>query len=162
MAGEVVTFSASATGTLPITFTWDFDDGSYATGELVTHAFTTQGTYTVTMTAHNSCDSFTLELVVSVEAVCNPPANLVVGFSQYPPWVGELVTLTANATGTLPISYTWGFDDGSTIIGQEVTHVFATEGMHVVDLTIQNHCDLIEVEVDVPVIRRYLLPVVNR
>jgi subtilisin family serine protease len=162
MAGEVVTFSASATGTLPITFTWDFDDGSYATGELVTHAFTTQGTYTVTMTAHNSCDSFTLELVVSVEAVCNPPANLVVGFSQYPPWVGELVTLTASATGTLPISYTWGFDDGSTIIGQEVTHVFATEGMHVVDLTIQNHCDLIEVEVDVPVIRRYLLPLVNR
>ena len=47
-----VAMAASATDTQsPVTITWDFGDGSQATGAAVTHAYGSPGTYTVTITA---------------------------------------------------------------------------------------------------------------
>jgi hypothetical protein len=54
-AGEVVTFTAAATGTEPITFDWDLGDGTVATGRVITHTFGVTGTYTVVLTATNAC-----------------------------------------------------------------------------------------------------------
>jgi PKD repeat protein len=54
IAGEVVTFTASVTGSEPISFFWDFGDGFTATGETVAHSFAS-GVYTVTLTASNAC-----------------------------------------------------------------------------------------------------------
>jgi PKD repeat protein len=55
-AGLLVTFTATASGTQPIDFLWDFGDGITATGITVTHAFSTSDTFTVTLTATNACD----------------------------------------------------------------------------------------------------------
>ncbi len=60
--GEPVTFTASVqAGTLPITYTWDFGDGSAArVGNPIVHTFpvtATTHTYTVTLTAANTCPS---------------------------------------------------------------------------------------------------------
>ena len=54
--GTVITFTATASGTQPITFLWNFGDGITATSTIVTHAYDTSGTYTVTLTASNPCD----------------------------------------------------------------------------------------------------------
>jgi PKD repeat protein len=119
----------------------------------------------VTLTAKNLCDSQTKKLIVPVAAVCDPPAILIEGFTPLNPTVGDVVTFTASATGTLPISYTWRFENGSTVIGQEATYVFASPGMHVVDLIVENTCDQVEIEIDVPVeaiIHRYHLPMISR
>lgn len=55
--GEVVTFTAWASGTAPITYTWDFGDGSLppveAAGADITHTYTMPGTHTVVLTAAN-------------------------------------------------------------------------------------------------------------
>ncbi len=53
--GEPVTFTASATGTLPITFTWDLGDGSVAEGATVVHTYALPGEVTVTLEARNGC-----------------------------------------------------------------------------------------------------------
>jgi subtilisin family serine protease len=53
--GDVLTFTASASGTLPITYTWNFGDGSIATGEQVTHSFESVGVYFVWLTVENAC-----------------------------------------------------------------------------------------------------------
>ncbi|TMI23677.1 PKD domain-containing protein [Candidatus Bathyarchaeota archaeon] len=46
-----VTFTGSATGgTQPYSFTWDFGDGSTATGQSVDHSYLLPGAYTVTLT----------------------------------------------------------------------------------------------------------------
>jgi hypothetical protein len=49
-AGQQVQFTAAATGTAPLTYTWNFQDGTTATGSTVTHAFATFGTFAVTVT----------------------------------------------------------------------------------------------------------------
>jgi PKD repeat protein len=53
--GEVVTFTGTASGTLPITFSWNLGDGSVAAGMVVTHCYAQPGDYTVRMTATNAC-----------------------------------------------------------------------------------------------------------
>src|SRR5207302_97444 len=54
--GQVVTFTATTAsgGTSPYTFSWSFGDGLSATGASVTHSYTTNGTYTVTLTTNDS------------------------------------------------------------------------------------------------------------
>jgi hypothetical protein len=55
-AGEVVTFTAAATGTGPITYLWDLGDGTVGdTGTVVTHTYELSGIYTVVVTATNPC-----------------------------------------------------------------------------------------------------------
>jgi chitinase len=151
LVGEVVTFTGSATGTLPISYTWDFGDGFSGTGEVVTHSFLTNGEHTVDLTAQNACDAQTLELVVPVVAACEPLTDLTGSFTPLTPILGEVVTLTASASGTLPITYTWDFGDGFTAFGDVVTHAFGTVGDHTVILTGQNTCDLQSQALIVPV-----------
>jgi len=56
---KIVTFDGTATGTTPITYTWDFGDSSaVGSGTPITHLFPitlTTHSYTVTMTAANAC-----------------------------------------------------------------------------------------------------------
>ena len=149
--GEVVTFTASASGTLPINYTWDFGDGFTASGIVVTHAFSTMGDHTVTLTAQNACDSQSREMIVPVLAACEPLTNLTSSFTPLTPTLSEVVTFTANATGSLPITYTWDFGDGFTGIGDVVMHAFSTLGDQTVTLTAQNACDSQLKELVVPV-----------
>ncbi len=71
-ADETVTFTGSvAQGTLPITYTWDFDDGTFGSGQAAIHAYGLGDTYNVVMTATNSCpsqDTATQAVVVTGEA----------------------------------------------------------------------------------------------
>jgi YVTN family beta-propeller protein len=54
LAGQAVSFTASATGGSNVRYTWDFDDGTATTGEstdpTVSHVFTRPGIYYVTVT----------------------------------------------------------------------------------------------------------------
>ncbi|WP_440905350.1 endonuclease/exonuclease/phosphatase family protein [Catenovulum sp. SX2] len=63
-------FKATAySGVAPYTYTWDFDDGSSATGEAVTHQFNQGGDYTVTVVIEDAnAQTLTLTKDVYVEA----------------------------------------------------------------------------------------------
>jgi len=52
---QVIAFTASATGSSPITYTWSADDGWSATGSTASHAFASRGGHTVWLTATNLC-----------------------------------------------------------------------------------------------------------
>ena len=106
-----------------------------------------------------------LPVTLTVFAPCQGIGDLSTDHTPFTPTVGELVTFSANAGGTPPITYTWGFDDGSSAVGEIVTHVFDSLGMHVVTLVVENTCDLVTDEINVPVeavIKRFLLPLVQR
>lgn len=51
---EVVTFTASVTGSEPISFLWEFSDGITSTLRIYTRSLT-PGIYTITLTTHNAC-----------------------------------------------------------------------------------------------------------
>jgi hypothetical protein len=53
--GELITFTATASGTEPIDFQWSFGDTYTATGSTVVHSFTGAGDYTVSVSATNTC-----------------------------------------------------------------------------------------------------------
>ena len=65
-SGEEVTFSASADGTPPITFSWDLGDGTVAAGAMVSHTYAVPGIYTVTLTATNECGEDTAVQAVQI------------------------------------------------------------------------------------------------
>jgi hypothetical protein len=54
-AGQPVTFTAVATGTPPLAFTWSFGDGTTGQGTPVGHVYTAWNVYTVVLTATNGC-----------------------------------------------------------------------------------------------------------
>lgn len=69
-----VDFDANVEGDEPITYQWDFGDGTTGTGEEVSHTYTDPGTYTVTLTASNATGSDTRTLTITAEtciaAIC--------------------------------------------------------------------------------------------
>ncbi len=67
-ANERVTFTGTATGSLPISFSWDLG-GVIKTGQVVTHVYTASATYAVTMTAANACYAVTVSRTLSVVAL---------------------------------------------------------------------------------------------
>jgi subtilisin family serine protease len=104
-------------------------------------------------------------VTLTVLAPCDPLADLAAEFTPITPTVGELVTFTASASGTGPITYDWDFGDGSTATGEVVTHVFTSVDTHVVTLTATNPCGTLSMELDVPVVAgvyRYSLPMINK
>ena len=104
-------------------------------------------------------------LTLTVTAPCEKITNLTVAFTPPNPGVGEVITFTANASGSPPISFTWDFADGTPLHGPEVTYVFNTPGAHFVGLMAVNACDLETVDYAVPVeaiLKRILLPMVGR
>ena len=65
---RTVQFSANARGDEPVTYTWDFGDGTTGTGATASHVYREVGTYTVTLTATNAIGSDTRSITVTAEA----------------------------------------------------------------------------------------------
>ena len=69
--GQTVAFTATASGTTPVTYAWDFADGSASgSGTLVSYVFPVTSsvrTYTVTLTASNACTSPAVTVTKSVK-----------------------------------------------------------------------------------------------
>jgi PKD repeat protein len=75
--GQAIQFSGAATNN-PLGFSWDFGDGSSATGQVVTHTYGASGTYSVTLTAINNVGSasVTRSIVVRPAGCSLEPAAL--------------------------------------------------------------------------------------
>jgi plastocyanin len=80
LVGEQVHFDGSGSfgplGADIVSWDWDFDDGETASGEVVTHAFATAGTYDVVLTVTDA-DDLTDSTVIAVQVgvvAASPPA----------------------------------------------------------------------------------------
>ncbi len=133
-----VTMSANATGgTPPYAYSWNFGDGSSGSGLTVSHTFTCNVangtsnvcTYLVVVTAVDS-NGVQATATASVRVI-NPNGSggaLLSYITFSTPTVGYaplLVTMSAQVSGGVaPYSDEWGFGDGSTGSGQQVSHVY--------------------------------------
>ncbi len=69
-------------GTTPLTYTWDFGDGTTANGSSVDHTYTRTGNYTITLTAHSARGSERIHknvLVANQPIVYNNPYKGYIG-----------------------------------------------------------------------------------
>ena len=99
---DTVTFDASASSDLDGTiesYAWDFGDGTPGTGVITTHAYTTAGTYTITLTVTDNdtlTDTAASDVTVSPPALQPPVASFI--YSPTAPQVDETVTFDASAS----------------------------------------------------------------
>lgn len=111
-------------------YAWNFGDTTMASGaamKTATHAFTTAGTYRVTLTVTDSLSqSDTAELQVAVGAV-GPVASC--NYTPMPALQGVPVQFDGTAstapTGSTVATYIWDFGDGSAMgTGAKVNHTY--------------------------------------
>lgn len=138
ITGEPVTFVASASSLNgAITgYTWNFGDGSSASGPSVTHTYSRGGTYPVNLTV---IDNRSQSRSVSMPLVVNGRPN---ADFDLPPGVlprNSVVNFTDRSTdpdGDAIVSWHWDFDDASTANAQHPVHTFTLPGRHDVTLTV--------------------------
>lgn len=136
--GTEVSFTATVTdpGADTQTVSWDFGDGTSASGTNVTHTFTDNGFFTVTATATDD-DGGTGSGTFSITVLNVAPTADAGG-----PYVGvrnEPVTLTGSATDPSSddtITYAWDLDDNGTYEknGKQVTVTYSELGTYTVRL----------------------------
>ena len=97
----------------PLTYEWSFGDGSpTATGATASHTYTTEGTFTATLTVRDGRGGVGVD-TLRIDAGNNPPVPSITNPSPAKLFrVGEMITLSGTATdpedGTLPAtSLSW-------------------------------------------------------
>src|SRR5438552_2719993 len=118
-----VTFTSTVSGgTTPYTYAWTFGDGATSSVANPTHAYSTAGTFTVTLIV---TDSSTPAQSATATHSVTVSTGLAADFTSSPgnPVVGGTVTFTSTVTGgTSPYLYSWTFGDGSTSNVANPTH----------------------------------------
>ena len=138
--GQSISFTGSASGGVsPYTYSWSFGDGSTGTGASVTHAYSSEGPYTVTLTVQDSGSPQQAASSMQSIAVSSASSPLSASFTYSPsnPTILSPVTFSGSATGgTQPYTCSWDFGEGATATGQSASHLYLLPGTYTVTLTV--------------------------
>ena len=122
----------------PSSWVWSFGDGGTSASPNPVHTYTTQGSYTVTLTDTNSAGSNTTSVsnFITVNQVTVVPTALfkTTVSSGIEPLTVQFVDASINS----PNSWVWSFGDGGTSTLQDPTHTYTTPGTYTVTLTASN------------------------
>jgi len=142
--GMQVSFDASGSsdpGNDPLTYQWDFGDGSAsAAGIIANHIYADDGDYSVTLTVtDDNGASDSISLLVTIENM----TPVVSAGGPYTTTVGVPVGLVGNASDVPadPLTYTWDLDDDGVFetLGQSVTYTqVITTGIYTVTLQVDD------------------------
>jgi plastocyanin len=120
LAGDTVTFSVTATGTPPLTYSWlkngtPVPKGTSPICTLSNVQFSDSGIYTVTVSNVTSQIATSNQAILKVNPAPVAPSISVQPQSQTVT-AGQNVMFSVTATGTAPLSYLWS-KDGAAITG---------------------------------------------
>jgi PKD repeat protein len=140
VAGSAVGFDGSGsseTGGSIVSYSWDFGDGTGATGASATHSYAQAGTYSVVLTVTDQ-DGRTAQVSQSVTVAPQPSAAFSVTTPS--PTAGSPVAFDGSGSsesGGSLVSYSWNFGDGSRAgSGSALTHTYPSAGVYTVVLTV--------------------------
>ncbi|NIO63389.1 MAG: PKD domain-containing protein, partial [Gammaproteobacteria bacterium] len=139
--GEPITFNASGSYDLDgyiATYFWDFGDGSNGTGTVLEHTYSTNQTYTVTLTVTD--DDGTSDSALSTKTILQNESPVAL-FTESAETVltGETIYFNASASydpdGSI-VSYFWDFGDGANATGVLANYSYVDNGVYTVTLTV--------------------------
>jgi len=121
------TGSTAEPGHRIVSFAWNFGDGTFGSGDVVTHAFSQAGTFTVTLQVTDDAGRKSALATQTITVGSgNPSADFT--FNPSAPRSGQNVTFDGSPSqafgGRTIVSWSWSFGDGGSGSGQVVTHTF--------------------------------------
>ena len=122
----------------PVEAQWEFGDGNTGSGMSATHAYSSEGEYTVTFTASNEANTASESLTVTVVPPPVPAQVVTLSANPNPGTEGEPVRFSSNVRGDSPVNYRWNFGDGSTGQSASPTHTYDEPGTYQVTLNVSN------------------------
>jgi len=167
--GQPIQFTNLTAGTAPLSYAWDFGDGSGISNEVdPTYTYASTGTYVVSLFAENSFGTDTVTHTVVILPV-GITSVVLTQVSEGPILPDLLVDFSADLSpdeAGKPYTYTIDFGDGTVITDTSsldpilFTHAFTTSGWHTVHILVGNAgmTDPVTDVLDVMVLYRYLLP----
>lgn len=133
--------STDSDGTI-IDYSWDFGDGSSASGIFANYTYSAIGTFTGQLSVTDDGGASASEqtvITVSASDLLNSPPLAVINAT---PLTGTtpLTTIFSGVDSTdsdgVIISYNWDFGDGSIASGADVSHQYITSGIYTATLTV--------------------------
>jgi PKD repeat protein len=125
--------------TKPVTYSWDYGDGSTGSGTSTSHEYGSTGQYTVFFTASNEGGADSSRATVRVVRPPQPAQITSVNANPNPVDEGEQVEFTSNVQGDSPVEYSWSFGDGNNGSGSSATHTYESAGEYTVRLEVSNN-----------------------
>ena len=146
--GQVVTFDATGVTDEDVIcnsclFTWNFGGEGTASGQMVSHAFGSPGTFVVTLTVADA-GGVTNSAQRNITVTSPGPATVSIDTPlPDPPIAGQAATFRAIATaasGHRIVSYSWSWGDGtsSQTSSASIQHTYANYGPVLVSLTVRD------------------------
>ena len=144
LPGDTVNFFAQGSDLdhNPVTYLWDFGDGTTSTDQNPAHVFTAVGVYAVKCTVIDSGGLSSSVALASPIAVFAPDQQPTASFvtSSINATVGQPLGFDATFTtdpGNKIASYSWDFGDGTPIgSGVVLAHIYKTTGAFTTTLTV--------------------------
>jgi len=130
-------FNNISTGTAPLSYVWNFGDGSStSTDANPTHDYSSPGSYPVTLTVTDGHGCVTTITVPNYIFVGNITANFT-GAST----ACVFTPVTFTNTSSTHISSSWSFGDGGSSTADNGTHTYSAPGTYTVTLVVfDGHC----------------------
>jgi len=130
-----VSFSDGSHGAQPMTYRWDFGDGTTSDRQHPYHTYRANGEYNVSLTVTNDYGSDTK--IVPAYIGVGDPLNATFFLSETSGTAPLTVTVYGR-TQSLPANWSWDFGDGTTAFGQTVSHTYDDPGTYTVTLSVGN------------------------
>jgi PKD repeat protein len=144
---QTINFNASGSTAEPghniVDYAWNFGDGTLGSGPLVTHVYTVEGVYTVTLKVTDDAGRKSA-LASQTITVSNDQPRGTFTYSPSSPSAaaGTFASVTFDATqitaipGRTIVSYAWDFGDGTVGSGSTISHQFLAGTTHLVILRV--------------------------
>lgn len=123
----------------PLTYTWDYGDGSTGSGLLSNHSYGSTGQYTVQFRASNEGGADSSTASVTVVEPPQPAQITSINANPNPVDEGNQVQFSSNVQGDSPLEYSWSFGDGNSASGSSASHTYEEAGQYTVQLQASNN-----------------------
>ena len=157
-AGDTVTFDASCSPSTTCasrgatdegvpcnacTFTWSFGGDGVVTGPIAQHAFSSAGSYQVTLTVTDPAGMPSVVSAIIAVSAISIPTNVKVTLDPSAPIARQAASFTVDAipaTNHRIVSYQfiWGDGDSITISSNVYQHTYSQEGSYLLTVTVRD------------------------
>ena len=132
--GDSIAFNGGGTGSI-LSYAWTFGDGGTGTGPTPSHVYTSQGSYTATLTVTDDFGQTATDTAqVTIYAL---PQVTSVTANPTPGYIGDTISFSCTASGGKgSLTYAWTFGDGGTGSGQSTTHAYSSANTFTITCTV--------------------------